>query len=51
MFIFEREIEHEKGRGRERERGTQNLKRALGSELSAESLTQGWNPGDREIMP
>ena len=41
MFIFERdrETEHEWEKGRERERETQNLKRAPGSELSAQSLT------------
>ena len=48
MFIFERErerereTEHEQGKGRERE--TQNLKQAPGSELSAQSPTQGPNP-------
>ena len=43
MFIFEREREHEQGRGRERKRETQNLKQVPGSELSAQSLTQGLN--------
>ena len=43
LFLFlrererEREIDHEWERGRER----QNLKQALGSELSAQSLTWG----------
>ena len=40
MFIFEREIVSSMG---QRERGRQNLKQALGSELSAQSLTQGLN--------
>ena len=46
MFIFERERErereskHELGRGRE----TENPKQAPGSELSAQSPTQGSNP-------
>ena len=47
-----REREREKGRegegekmsqGGEREKETQNPKQAPGSELSAQSLTQGWN--------
>ena len=44
LFIFERErqTEHEWGRGRER--GRQNLKQALGSALSAQSLMLGSNP-------
>ena len=41
MFIFERETEHEKGRGRERGRHT--LKQASGSEPSAQSPTQSSN--------
>ena len=49
MSIFERErkreteteTEHEQGRGRERE--TRNLKQALGSGLSAQSLMWGLN--------
>ena len=47
MFVFEREGERERAsmsrEGAEREE-TQNLKQALGSELSAQSLTQGSNP-------
>ena len=39
MFIFERE---RKGEG-QRERETQNTKQAAGSELSAQSWTQGSN--------
>ena len=41
LFLRQRETEHEQGRVRERE--TQNLKQALGSELSAQSPTQGSN--------
>ena len=47
MFIFEREKETEpKLGGAERERQTdrQNLKQALGSALSAQSLMWGLNP-------
>ena len=47
MFIYfrerERERAHEQGRGRERETHTQNPKQAPGSELSAQSPTQGSN--------
>ena len=39
----QRETEHECRRVRERERETQNLKQAPGSELSAQSLTWGSN--------
>ena len=44
MFIFEREreTEHKWGRGK-KERETQNPKQAPGSELSAQSPTQGLN--------
>ena len=41
MFIFERETKCERGKGRERE--TQNVKQAAGSELSAQSPTWGLN--------
>ena len=41
LFLRETETEREQGRGRERE--TQNLKQALGSELSAQSPAQGLN--------
>ena len=41
MFISERESMSEGGTERERE--TQNLKQALGSKLSAQSLTRGLN--------
>ena len=41
LFLRQGETEHEQGRGRERE--TQNLKQAPGSELSAQSLTRGSN--------
>ena len=47
MFIFGRERERERastsGRGAEIERETQNWKQAPGSELSAQSPTQGSN--------
>ena len=49
MFISEidrereRERERMSGGGAERERETQNPKQAAGSELSAQSLTQGSN--------
>ena len=41
MFIFEKETEHEQGRGRER--GRQNSKQAPGAELSTQSLKRGSN--------
>ena len=41
LFLRQRETEHEQGRVRERE--TQNLKQAPGSELSAQSPTRGLN--------
>ena len=48
VYLFLRETEREReGRregGAERERETQNLKQAPGSELSAESLMRGLNP-------
>ena len=51
MFIFERERERERestsGGEAERERETQNLKWALGSELSAQSPT--WGPGPQTV--
>ena len=40
-FLRQGETEHEQGRVRDRE--TQNLKQAPGSELPAQSLTQGSN--------
>ena len=43
MFIFERQGESRGGAEGGRE--TQNLKQAPGSELSAQSLMQGSNPG------
>ena len=42
--MSQRETEHEWGRGRERERETQNLKEVPGSELTAQSPTGGSNP-------
>ena len=47
MFIFERESVTEKG---QRERKTQNVKQAPGSELSAQSPTQGLELTSCEIM-
>ena len=50
LFLKERETEHEGGGGREggqRERETQNPKQDPGSELSAQSPTQGLNPQRR----
>ena len=53
MFIFERERERETERDRaglregQRERETQNLKQASGSELSAQSPTQ--DPNSRTV--
>ena len=41
LFLRQGETEHEQGRVRERE--TQNPKQAPGSELSAQSPTQGSN--------
>ena len=44
MFIFERERERQSmGGERQRETETQNPKQSPGSELSAQSLTQGSN--------
>ena len=43
MFIFERQRQSVSGEGAERERETQNLKKAPGSELSAQSPTWGSN--------
>ena len=44
LFLRDRETEHEwRGWGAERGREAQNLKQALGSELSAQSLAQGLN--------
>ena len=54
MFIFERQREREterkrehEGWGAERERTTQNLKQALGSQLSAQSPMRHENPQPR----
>ena len=55
MFIFERQRERERDRVRmgegQRERKTQNPMQAPGSELSAQSPTQGWNSrtGDHDV--
>ena len=48
LFLRQRETENEQGRVRERE--TQNLKQALGSELSAQSPMAGLELTDHEIM-
>ena len=48
LFIFDRETQRERGRGREQE--TQNLKQAPGSEPSAQSLNAGLELMSREIM-
>ena len=45
LFIFERETDRPQAGEGERERETQNLKQAPGSELSAQSPTQGLTPG------
>ena len=43
LFLRQRETGHEGGGGSERERETQNLEQAPGSELSARSPTRGSN--------
>ena len=43
LFIFERQGERERVGEEQRERETQNLKQALGSELSAQSPMQDTN--------
>ena len=48
VFIFERDRQRS-GKGQSLERETQNRKQALGSELSAQSPTWGWNP--RTVRP
>lgn len=50
MFSFKREREKECERERGRERRRQNLKQAPGSYLSAQSLTQGFELKNHEIM-
>ena len=49
LFLRQRETEHERGRVRERE--TQNLKQAPGSELSAQSPTRGLNSRTARSWP
>ena len=49
LFLRQRETENEQGRVRERE--TQNLKQAPGSELSAQSLTWGSNSRTARSRP
>ena len=44
LFIFEREGEADRAQAGEGQRERQNLKQALGSELSAQSLTRSSNP-------
>ena len=43
LFIFERQRDRAQAGVEWRERGTQNLKQAPGSKLSAQGLTQGSN--------
>ena len=43
-FLRERDRQNASGGEAERERHTQNPKQALGSELSAQNLTQGLSP-------
>ena len=50
VYFWWRKTEHEWGRGRERERETQNLIQAPGSELSVQSLTRDFKLTDHEIM-
>ena len=51
MFIFEKERDTQSASGEgQRETETQNLKQALGSEVSAQSLTWGLNLTSYEIM-
>ena len=50
MFIFEREKEAECEQGTGRERETQNLKQAPGSELVSRELNIGLKPMSCEIM-
>ena len=58
-YFWETERERERERGRDkawveegkRERETQNVKQALGSELLAQSLTQGSNSGTLRSWP
>ena len=49
LFLRQRETEHERGRVRERE--TQNMKQAPGSELSAQSATRGSNSRTEKSWP
>ena len=50
LFLRERERDTESEWGRRRERGTQNPKKAPGSELSAQSPTGGLELVNRKIM-
>ena len=49
VYLFLRQRQHERGRVRERE--TQNLKQAPGSELSAQSLMRGSNSRSARSWP
>ena len=51
MFIFERDRDRAWTEEGQRERETQNIKQAPGSELSAQSLTQGLNPRTVRSQP
>ena len=51
VYLFIRERHSTSGRGAEREKETQNLKQALGSELSAQSPMWGLNSGTAKSRP
>ena len=52
IVIFERETDRQSiSGGGQRERETQKLKQAPGSELSAQNLTQNWNPQTTRSLP
>ena len=50
LFIFDRDRDGVGDGGLQREKETQNLKQASGSQLSAQSPDAGSEPTDREIM-
>ena len=51
LFIFQTERDRERVREGQRERDTQNLKQASGSELAAQNPMQGWTqePWDHDL--